>query len=160
MLDAMRAAGGQLSLAWDAFCYAVIIERLDLDFRNPWWIPYHISCAVVMDLAQNIAAALVDLSDSVADDLTSASAFVDVSSAVAAVSVPDALTPGNGDYAAATVALSNVQGNISQSINSAQSGLASTDLASVVSAAGSLAQLCTAQGYVGRAAANLQNAGT
>jgi hypothetical protein len=29
-----------------------------------------------------------------------------------------------------------------------------------VSASGSLAQLCAARGYVGRSAANLQNAGT
>jgi hypothetical protein len=160
MLDTMRALGGQLNLAWDAFCYSVVIDRLDLDFRNPWWIPYHISCAVVMDLAQNIAAPLVVLADSIADDLTSASAFVDVSAAIAATSVSDSLTRGNGDYAAATIALSNAQGAISQGINTAQGGLVSTDLASVVSASGTLAQLCTASGYVGRAVANLQNVGT
>jgi len=113
-----------------------------------------------MDAAQNISASAVDLADSIADDLTAASAFVDVSVAVAATSVPDALTQGNGDYGAAAIALSNAQGVIAQGISSAQGDLASTDLASVVSASGTLAQLCTARGYVGRSAANLQNAGT
>jgi hypothetical protein len=160
LLDAMRAAGEELSLSWDAFCYNVVIERLDLDFRNPWWIPYRISCAVVMDLAQTIIASTVDLADSIVDDLTSASAFVDVSTAIAATSLPSALTQGNGDYAAATIAVSNAGAAISQGIASAQRGLVATDLASVVSASGSLAQLCAARGYVGRSAANLQNAGT
>ena len=160
MLDAMRAAGGQLNLAWDAFCYTVIIERLDLDFRNPWWIPYHISCAVVMDLAQNIAASVEDLADSILGDLTSASAFVDVSAAIAATSLPDALTQGNSDYAAAGVALANAGGAISQGIASAQTGLDAAELGSVVSASGQLAQLCVARGYVARSAANLLTAGT
>lgn len=160
MLDAMRAAGGQLNLAWDAFCYTVIIERLDLDFRNPWWIPYHISCAVVMDLAQNIAASVEDLADSILGDLTSASAFVDVSAAIAATSLPDALTQGNSDYAAAGVALANAGGAISQGIASAQTGLDAEELGSVVSASGQLAQLCVARGYVARSAANLLTAGT
>jgi hypothetical protein len=160
MLDAMRAAGGALNLAWDAFCYTVIIERLDLDFRNPWWIPYRISCAVVMDKAQNNAVPLPELSDSILGDLTSASAFIDVSAAISATSVSDASTQGNGDYAAAALSLSNAQSAITQGIDSAQAALASTDIASVVSASGTLAELCVARGYVGRSAANLRNAGT
>ncbi len=159
MLDAMRAAGAMLSLTWDAFCYNVVIERLELDFRNPWWIPYHVSCAVVVDTAQNVVARFVDLAGSIADDLTSASSFTDVATAITAISVPDALTRGNGDYEAATVALSNVQGALTQGIGSAQGALGSTDLATVVSASGTLAQLCAARGYVGRSAANLVNAG-
>jgi hypothetical protein len=160
MLDAMRAAGGELNLAWDAFCYNVVIEHLALDFRNPWWIPYQISCAVVMDLAQNVPIASPDLADSILGDLTAASAFFDVSASISATSVPDALTQGNGDYAAATIALSNAGTAISQGIVTAQAAFGSTDLATLVAASGQLAQLCTAQGYVARSAANLLDAGT
>jgi hypothetical protein len=160
ILDAMRAAGNQLSLAWDAFSYAVIIERLSLDFRNPWWIPYEISCTVMMDLAQNVPPYAPRVADGVLDDLTSAGAFIDVSAAVSAMSVPDALTPGNGNYAAATIALSNVGTALSQGIASAQVGLGSSDLGAIVAASGQLAQLCTAQGFVGRSVANLLGAGT
>ena len=160
MLDAMRAAGNTLNLAWDSFCYSVVIERLDMDFRNSWWIPYQISCAVVMDRAQADSVAGPDLADSVVGDLTSASAFFNVSAAIAAVGITDALTQGNGDYAAATTALSAAGNAIAQGLVVAGSGLASADLGAVVSAAGTLAQLCVARGYVGRSAANLQNAGT
>jgi hypothetical protein len=160
MLDAMRAAGSQLNLAWDAFSYAVIIERLSLDFRNPWWIPYEISCTVVLDLAQNVPAYVTDLADGVLDDLTSASAFIDVSAAIAAISAPDALTQGNDNYAAATTALSSVGTALSDGIASAQAGLGSNNLAGVVTASGQLAQLCAARGFVERSAANLLGAGT
>jgi hypothetical protein len=160
MLDAMRAAGGELNLAWDAFCYRVIIEHLALDFRNPWWIPYRISCAVVMDLAQNVPVPSTDLADSILNDLTSASAFFDVSAAISATSASDVLTQGNADYAAATIALSNAGTAISQGISTAQAAFESSDLATVVSASGQLAQLCAAQGYVGRSVANLLDAGS
>ena len=158
-LDAMRAAGGALNLAWGAFCYNVVIEQLDLDFQNPWWIPYQISCAVVLDLAQNIPVASPDLANSILGDLMAASAFFDVSAAISATSLPDALVQGNGDYAAATIALANTGTAISQGIVTAQAAFGSTDLATIVSASGQLAQLCTAQGYVGRSAANLLDAG-
>ena len=160
MLDAMRAGGSQLNLSWDAFSYNVVIGNLTLDFRNPWWIPYKISCEVVQDLAQNVPALSLKLADSILDDLTSASAFVDVSGAIAATSLPDALTQGNGDYAAAAIAVSNAGRAISQGIVAAQAELGSSDLATIVSASGQLAQLCAARGYVARSAANLQGAGT
>ena len=160
MVDAMRAAGGQLSLAWDAFCYSVVIERLDMEYCSPWWIPYRISCAVVMDQAQGVVLESVDLADSIQNDLTAASAFFDVSTAIGATSIPDALTPGNADYAAASIAVASARASISQGIAGAQSGLGSSDLATLVSASGSLAQLCVSRGYVGRAATNLGGAGT
>jgi hypothetical protein len=159
LFDAMRSAGGLLALAWDAFCYSVVIERLHLDFRNPWWIPYQMDCAVVMDRAQNVPVRSANLADSISDDLMSASAFLDVSAAIAATSVADALTQGNGDYAAASAALATTETVIAQGIVSAQNVLGSSDLGVVVNASGQLAQLCAARGYVGRSATNLQIAG-
>jgi hypothetical protein len=159
MLDAMRVAGEPLSLTWDEFCYTVYIEKLDLNFCNPWWIPYHISCTVVADQAQSISSYLPDLADAIAGDLTSASAYYDVSDALAATSVSDALTPGDPDFTSASVVLANTAQGIDAGIQTAQAGLSSTSVASLVSASGSLAQLCAARGYVERSINNL-DAGT
>jgi hypothetical protein len=159
-LDAMRASGNTLTLAWDAFAYSVVIDQFDLEFCNPWWIPYRISCTVLLDLAQGLVEYSVDLATSILNDLTSASAFVNVAPALTATSVADALTPGNADNAAAAVALGKASASISQSMATAQQGLASTDLATLVSSSGSLAQLSVAQGYVNRSLKNLNGAGT
>jgi len=154
MLDAMRAAGNQVTLSWDQFFYSVVIESLTMDFRNPWWIPYRISCAVVIDQAQSVPEFLPGLADTILDDLTSASAYFNVSQAVVATSVPDALTPGSADNARALAILASAAGAIEQNIQSVQARLNDSNLSVLVSSSGSLAQLCVARGYVGRTVNN------
>jgi hypothetical protein len=170
MFDAMRVAGAPLGVSWDAFSFTVVIESLIMDYRNPWWIPYQMSCTVVVDLAESETAFTPDLTDAILDDLTSASAFFDVSSAVAAISVPGALTQGNADYTSAEISLAGANDAIDAGIGSAgaslvdlgesQTGFAPADLTSMVSSSGTLAQLCAARGYVERSANNLSSAGT
>jgi hypothetical protein len=159
-LDAMRAAGAPLNLAWDAFCYAVVIRELDLDFVSPWWIPYSIACTVISDLAQLVPVYVPDLADSVLADLSAAGAFANVSAAVAAVSLPGGLVAGSPALLASVAAVSAAQAGIGQGIVTAGQGLGASDLGSLVNASGSLAQLTCAQGYVGRVAANLAGDGT
>lgn len=159
LLDAMRAAGQEQSLTWDEFSYSVVIKRLDLEYRSPFWIPYRITCTVMLDQAQTVVGYAPDLAQSILDDLTSASAFIDVSGALAATALPDALTAGNADYSAASIALMGVSNAVSQAIETAQQNLASTDLTTLVSAAGTLAQACLASGYVQRSLNNLDAAG-
>jgi hypothetical protein len=158
MLDAMRAAGDVLPLNWDQFFYSVVIARLQLDYTSPWWIEYRITCKVLLDEAQADAALVVSAAGEIAADLASAGAYVDVTAAVAATSATGALTSGTAAAAGAAASLSAVQGTISQNIASAETGLAASDLATAVSASGTLAQLCSAQAYVGRAVANLAEA--
>jgi hypothetical protein len=158
MLDAMRAAGDVLPLTWDQFFYTVVIARLQLDYTSPWWIEYRITCKVLLDEAQADAALVVSAASEIAADLASAAAYVGVTAALAATSAAGALTSGTAAAAAAAASLSAVQGTLSQGIAGAEAGLDSSDLATVVSASGTLAQLCSAQGYVGRAVVNLAEA--
>jgi hypothetical protein len=160
MLDAMRVAGNPLSLSWDEFCYTVIIDSLSMEFRNPWWIPYDISCTVVSDQAQSLLDYAPDLSDVILADLTSAALYYNVSNSIAATSVSDALTQGNAGYAAATTTLAGTVQSINAAIQASQVNLASTNLATLVSASGTLAQLCAARGYVERSISNLNGAVT
>jgi hypothetical protein len=159
MLDAMRAAGNVLPLSWDQFFYSVLISRLQMDYTSPWWIEYRIICKVLLDEAQADAAVGISAASEIAADLASAGAYVGVAAALAATSAAGALTSGTADAVAAAASLSAVQGTISQGIAGAEIGLGSSDLAAAVSASGTLAQLCSAQAYVGRAVANLAEAG-
>ncbi len=160
LLDAMRVAGQPLNLTWNEFCYAVLIEKLDMTFCNPWWIPYHIACTVVADKAQGISTYVPDIAGAILGDLTSASAYTDVSGALAATSIAGALTQGDANYTSSSVVLASTAQSIDANIQVAQASLVSTSLATLVSASGSLAQLCAARGYVERSINNLDGAGT
>jgi len=170
MFDAMRVAGAPVGLTWDAFCYLVVIETLVFDFRNPWWIPYQISCAIAVDQAQSMGSYAPDLAQSILSDLTAASAYDNVSAALAATSVADALTQGNADYISASTSLLSAANAITANIEATQENIAgietnqtsfsSSDLADLVTSSGTLAQLCTARGYIERCSSNLSGAGT
>ncbi len=154
-LDALRAQGPVIALAWDCFCYDVIITQLEFDFCSPWWITYKIECTVLADLAQTPVAYLPDPADAIISDLTAASGFIDMSSVLAAASVPGALLPGASGVAAAIANLGAVQATIAPGVENAEAGLDARDIAGLVNASGVLAQLCTAQGFVGRALTTL-----
>jgi hypothetical protein len=158
LLDAMRAAGALLPLSWDQFFFSVIISRLKLDYCSPWWIYYEITCKVLQDKAQAGADIFISAASAIASDLVTASGYIDVSAAASATSAPGALTVGTQAAAAANNSLARLQSSITGSIASAEVSLGSNDLASLVSAAGALAQLTSAQGYVGRAINNASEA--
>ncbi|HTW27873.1 MAG TPA: hypothetical protein VME92_12155 [Acetobacteraceae bacterium] len=159
-LDALRIAGAMLPLTWDAFLYSVIISCFQADYASPWWIPYRISCTVVLDPAQLAISAAATLADDISADLVTASAGVDVSAAQAAMAPSDAATAGTADQAAALSSLQSTQTGLENSLNAAGGGLASGDLNGLVGTTGQLAQLSTARGYIGRAVTNLGNAST
>jgi len=160
MLDAMRVAGAPLTLAWDEFCYTVVIGSLDMEYCNPWWVEYRISCTVQADLAQSVDLFTPTLADSVLSDLNSAAAYFDVTGAIAATSAPNGLVQGGGGLTRSEAAVAAAQSAIAQGMAAAGAGLASASLATLVSSAGSLAQLSCAAGYVGRSLANLDGAGS
>jgi hypothetical protein len=59
-LDTLRTLATPLDLSWESFNYSVIIENFQADFRNAWWIPYRLECAVLSN--PNVAAATTTLS--------------------------------------------------------------------------------------------------
>jgi len=158
LLDALRVAGAALPLSWDAFCYSVIISTADLDYQNPWWIGYRITCKVVADQAQGVQAVADDFGAAVLDDLASASGFFDLADASAALAAPGALSVGTQANLSAIASLTTASSGISANIAVAEAGLQGSDVAGLVASSQSLAQLCCAQGYVGRATTNLEDA--
>ncbi len=154
-LDAMRVAGDVLGMTWDAFSYDVVITQLDLDYCNPWWITYHIACTVVIDLAQSPVVYVPSVADSVVADIGAAADFLGLSGLLAGASAPGALLPGASGVAMAVAGLSAAQAGIAPQVSQAEQGLGGSDINALVGVCGTMAQLCTAQGYVGRALTNL-----
>ncbi len=159
-LDLMRAEGSMWTLAWDAFCYLVVIASFDAAYEHVNWVPYRISCTVVQDLAQAAETLLASLATSVLGDLA-AVVGIDTSPAVAAVGAVGGLSPGTVAYAGAVGAVGAVVAQAQMGMSSAGASLvAAQDPASAATAAGLLATSADANGYSGRALANLGNAGT
>jgi hypothetical protein len=149
LLDAMRVAGSVLPLAWDAFCYLVVIRAFEAAYEKVNWVPYRIACTAVASLLTNV---LGDLASAALDG-------VDTSAATAALTVTGATALGTGAYAAAQSAVGQMSAGIASGM--AMSGaalLAAPDPATAASAAGTLATLADANGFIGRTQANLDSA--
>jgi hypothetical protein len=159
-IDLMRAQGGVWTLAWDEFCYLVVVGQFDAAYEHSNWVPYRISCKVVQDLAQSAASVVAPVVTSVLADLGIVTA-VDTSAAVIALAATGALSPGTAAYAGAVSAVNGVLTQAQAAMSSAGSSLlAAQDPTSAATAAGLLASYADANGYAGRALANLDNAGT
>jgi hypothetical protein len=46
-IDTLRSLGLPLTLAWNTFSYLVVISSFRSEYRNRWWVPYTVSCAVL-----------------------------------------------------------------------------------------------------------------
>jgi len=158
-IDLMRAQGGTWTLTWNELCYLVVIGSFEATYQYSNWIPYRISCTVVQDLSQAPAVTAVALATSVLNDLGAVTA-VDTSVAVTALSALGALSPGTSAYAAGVSAVGQVVSEAQAGRASAGAALlAASDPATAATAAGQIAGYADANGYAGRALANLNNAG-
>ncbi len=155
MLDELRLLGATLPLRWDTFSYLVVIERLEVEYSSPWWIPYRLVCKVVQDTAATVLATSLVLANQVVSDLATATSFFALGGAQAAVAVPGAMTQGTPANIAAVSATLSGQQAIETNMDSVGSALGSADLGTSVSACGQLAGFSVARGYAGRAAATL-----
>lgn len=158
VLDLLRAEGLPLPLAWDAFAYLVVIAAFEASYERPNWVPYRIACTVLADQTQVAMALAAPLVSTVAADLSAAVA-VNTSAAATALAVPGATTPGTSAYGAAVAAVGSAQQTAATGMAGAgQSLMAAGDPVSAATAAGQLAQMADANGFLSRAAANLANA--
>ena len=177
-LDAMRVSGLPMSLTWDVFFYSVIIKKFEADYRSGWWIPYHITCAVVRDEASSAVSAVISIADDALSDVTTASTFaiaagIDLSDTQTAIGMPNAAVKGTAMYSSTLAALASARALVVSGISQAEATLgaaswpvegqmpsAATALNGVVSACQQISWLTAAQAYIGRASINLANAST
>lgn len=156
-VDLMRAQGGVWTLAWEAFCYLVVIASFDAAYEHSNWVPYKISCKVLQDLAQSPTTIAPSVATDVLADLAAVGA-VDTTAAVAALGLAGALSPGSAAYAGAVGAVGSLVTQAQAGIVSAGSSLlAAQDPATAATSAGQLAGYADASGYAGRALANLDD---
>ncbi len=156
-LDLMRSQGAAWTLAWEAFCYLVVIASFDAAYEHSNWVPYKISCKVVRDLAQSPSSLVPSVATDVLADIA-AVGVIDTTAAVAALGMAGALSPGTAAYAGAVGAVGSLITQAQAGIGSAGGSLLKAqDPATAAAAAGQLAAYADANGYAGRALANLDD---
>jgi hypothetical protein len=177
-LDELRAAGLPLPLTWDVLYYTVLIREFKADYRNGWWIPYCIVCSVLRDEASSGSEVVASLASGLVSDAASAviqaaSVGIDISPIEAILSAPGVTTRNSTNFVGAQRSLASSRSVISGAMGSAESSLAGLDfgrtgsaddginrLTAALGASNQLAALSTANGYLGRAAINLDNTST
>lgn len=180
VLDEMRVSGSVYTLTWDVFIYSVVIKRFIADYRNGWWIPYKITCAIVMDEASVAVDRVASPGEAIRGDLGSANELgsltgADMSAIAAASSTSYALSEGTSAVTALSQTVSQTIIALDDSIACAETDVSSaaavTDTSSsaivavtlvdsVVGMCGQLAASVTARAYLARACTNLANLGT
>jgi hypothetical protein len=159
VLDLLRVEGAALPLFWDGFFYTVVIARFDTEYRNPHWLPYKISCAVVRDESLATVQAVAGLAASVAADLGLAGSLgIDVSALQSAFAAPGATTLGTAAFVAAQAAVAGSLARLGGAMSIAGGALGSADFSVVLSSAATLANGAAALGYIGRVGQNLSHA--
>lgn len=160
LIDLMRAGGRSWPLTWSSFFYSVVVKSFDVDYRKENWLPYRLSCTVARDEVEAIVDGVLSTAETVLSDLASAEAIgtgVDLTNAMAAISTAGATTFGTVANVQARASLADANSSIAAGISDQQLVLASTPMVSGDSitantnAAGQLAALTSAQGYVRRA---------
>jgi len=152
-IDRLRLAGMALVLSWDVYSFLVLIDAFTADYRNPWWIPYTISCTVVQDMSSPVADVVVAAVDLIAADVATAAQYADVSGFQATV-MAGGIVPGSAAYAGSLAAGIAAQSDLTDQLNNAGNSL-SGDFPSALSACGTMASVAAGMGYLARAVTNL-----
>ena len=187
-LDFLRIQGQQLILAWSSLRFLVAIEEFEANFKQPYEIPYTISCFVLSDLSNPVLPPQPDVDATIFGDVNDAGTLAGeinlagIVSAVAGVaSVANAVAKFSG---ASAPQVAGVQTSIQTAlavVNSQQvvqngavassgnvagmvPGLQPVALAAALSGQSSafvqLGQLYQLQALLGRASINVANAGS
>jgi len=160
-LDAARAAGDEIPLVWDGFYYTVIIAQFTAEYAKPWWIPFAIRCAVVVDAATAFESLTAPVESLISGDISAASSLLSLAGLPAGVlgsATAAGLAAVKADIAGGLSSVGNLLGGNVAALNAAPDALTGIGALNQVSAnAGALAGLSGMSGYVNRAATNLVN---
>jgi len=117
-IDAMRAAGGQVTLSYMSTFLVVLITDFKADPERVYEIPYKITCTVVSDLINDALGAVVDSLDVIVSNaLTIASSFTSGGTSSAQVSTAAAV----GTVSSAVSAAGTLQGASSAALTAVSS---------------------------------------
>ena len=175
LFDNLRLSGETVWLTWESFRRRVVVKSFVADYHSPWWIPYSVTCAVVIQTLPDVSGP-ASVREAVMADIGNAltatpGAALPLGSLKTVVSAPDSLIAGSTGRTQASGIVSEILASINQLIATQSVSLLTdvgithniNDLGSTfadkVSCAGALAGSAAARCYIGRIRANLNRVG-
>lgn len=117
-LDGLRVAGQQLSLAWSAFSYQVVVREFEATYNKRYQLAYRIVCEVVADLTSPVTTpGATPIDQAISDDAAKAAVLV-------AVVADPTLTSKMGALSSAIAAVSKFASAAQSTINAVLQPLA------------------------------------
>jgi len=160
-LDAACALGAAIPLVWDGFYYSVVIAEFAAVYTKPWWIPFALRCAVVVDPAATLAALVAPAASLISADLAAAGALAGLSGLPAGILGSTTATGLAAAQTQITAGIASTGGALENNVTAlntapdAVTGIAAVN--QMAANAAQLAGLAGMSGYVSRAATNLAN---
>jgi hypothetical protein len=162
VLDSATALGAQLPLLWDGFFYTVIIEDFQVSYEKPWWIPFSLTCAVVIDPAAVVADIVSSIASLISSDVSTALSFstqagvsLGLSSNSSLSDLANAQTVNTAAFSAGNASLAVASTGLSTAQDPATGVSSLNDL---VAASRQVAALTNVNSYLQRASVNMMNA--
>jgi uncharacterized protein YciI len=158
-LDAACALGTAIPLVWDGFYYSVVIAEFAAAYTKPWWIPFALRCAVVVDPAAALASLAAPAASLISADLAAAGGLIGLSglsTGVLGSTTATGLAAAQTQIAAAISTTGSALGNNMAALNTAPDAVTGVQAVNqITSNSAQLAGLAAMSGYVNRAAMNL-----
>lgn len=161
LLDGATALGAAVPLYWDSFFYMVVIEKFKVNYEKPWWMPFTLSCAVVLDPAAVVAGLVDSAANLIAGDVSSALSLAPQAGLSLGLSGPPSLTEVANAQSVTSLALGSVGAGLAAQSASLSAvtdpSAASAIVTGLASTSGQIAALSNMSGYLQRASTNLAN---
>ena len=116
LADFVRVQGQPIVLAWSSFLYLVVVEDFAADYKQPFEVPYTVTCKVISDLTSPILEALLGIDSAIFGDLNQ---LVQVG---AGLDVPG-ITTAIGGVSTAMAGVTTFQGAASSVVASTSSAI-------------------------------------
>jgi len=161
ILDAATALGIQIPLYWNSFFYTVVIQTFEFDYQKPWWIPFSLRCAVVLDPAAVAAGVVNSVANLVAADVSSALSLAPQGGLSLGLAGTPSLAGLTNAQNTASVALGTADANLALQTASLDTvtdpAMAGSIVTGLVAATGQVAAITCVSGYLQRASMNMAN---
>jgi hypothetical protein len=161
LLDAATALGTEMSLYWDSFFYTVVIRNFEVSFEKPWWMPFRVRCAILLDPAAALAGVVSAAANLIAGDISVALSLAPQAGLSLGLSGTPTVTGIAAAQSATSVAFSATDLSFASQVSSlgtaADAVSARTIVSGLASSSGQLAALSNIGFYLQRASINMLN---
>jgi hypothetical protein len=161
LLDAATTLGAEIPLYWDSFFYTVVIRNYQVNFEKPWWMPFRLRCAILINPEAAIAGLVNAATNLIAVDISAALSLSPQAGLSLGLSGTPSVTGLSAAQSAASEAFSATDQSFADEVSSlgavVDAASAGAIVSGLVATNGQLAALSNIGFYLQRVSTNMLN---